>query len=112
MVMSKTPPILFCSSSAFVMRSSVPAKCSQVGMIGKGFSPSKRTSFGCLGMFGFRYWILARSGRGCGGGVTSSMPDWRENGETTVGLVLEAEELPARTPGEGPRWLRLQGGGS
>ena len=37
-----------CSSNALPMRSSVPAKCSQVGTMGNGFSPSKSAGWGVV----------------------------------------------------------------
>ena len=46
-------PILSCSSSALRISFSLPAKCSQAGMAGKGFSPANRAS---LGWAGVRTW--------------------------------------------------------
>ena len=43
---SKSRPIDFCSSSAFAISFSDPAKCSHAGSTGKGFSPAKSAALG------------------------------------------------------------------
>src|ERR1700684_1469857 len=49
-VTSKMGPNSACNSSALPMRTSLPAKCSQDGMIGNGFSPWNSAVFGCTAL--------------------------------------------------------------
>ncbi len=55
-VMSKIGPSLSCSSSALTISFSLPAKCSQDGMTGNGFSPLNRASLGCTSFIGGSFW--------------------------------------------------------
>src|SRR5688572_27683435 len=59
MVTSKVPPSFSCSSKAFRISFSDPAKCSHEGMTGKGVSPSKRA---CAGWTDMRSSGISRGG--------------------------------------------------
>src|ERR1700682_2985275 len=61
-VMSKSRPIFACSSSAFTMSFSLPAKCSQAGITGKGFSPAKRASRGWVAIAGLVLEVMRARG--------------------------------------------------
>src|ERR1700682_402884 len=62
-VTSNTRPIFDWSSSAFAMSFSLPAKCSQAGITGNGFSPAKRASRGWVAIAGLVLEVMRTLGK-------------------------------------------------